>query len=262
MTARRFWVPREPLEQRPQRARFARQAGLEARCPQHHPAAVADAVPGLRRGQTRDLVGHLTRRRIRLAEDPDRLHTGGSYSRTTSSPRRALDRQWMRRNGSPGLYSRTPNSSIPEPARGADTLASSSRACGRAMNEVKRGSTRPISPFAPLRRNRKKPSGSLDSRTQLLATIGPRPSGPIVLRSCQPALGTRPVAACTSAPPMDRTTAPGPWLRRSWPTSARCPPDLLRKLELAAGRFVGAVREVIQPANRPPAGCRPNRGPR
>ena len=40
---------------------------------------------------------------------------GGSYSRTTSSPRRALDRQWMRRSGSPGRYSRTPNSSIPEP---------------------------------------------------------------------------------------------------------------------------------------------------
>ena len=135
---------------------------------------------------------------------------GGSYSRTTSSPRRALDRQWMRRNGSPGLYSRTPNSSIPEPARGADTLASSSRACGRAMNEVKRGSTRPISPFAPLRRNRKKPSGSLDSRTQLLATMAPRPGGQGSVVRPSP----------TSAPARWRR-APAP--RRWSPTGGRDP---------------------------------------
>src|SRR5207247_181750 len=38
---------------------------------------------------------------------------GGSNSRTMSSPRRAVVRQWMRRSGSPGWYGRTPNTSVP-----------------------------------------------------------------------------------------------------------------------------------------------------
>ncbi|OLC13686.1 MAG: hypothetical protein AUH32_07085 [Actinobacteria bacterium 13_1_40CM_66_12] len=135
---------------------------------------------------------------------------GGSNSRTISWPCRALERQWMRRSGSPGRYSRAPNISFPEPARGAAMLASSSLTFCRSANALNRGktATNSKSTFGP--RRRKNPSGSPLSVVHPLAATGPRRSGPSSRNSVQPSFGTRPAAADNSLPPTDPKMRPGP----------------------------------------------------
>ena len=135
---------------------------------------------------------------------------GGSNSRTISWPCRALERQWMRRRGSPGRYSRAPNISFPEPARGAAMLASSSLTFCRSANALNRGktATNSKSTFGP--RRRKNPSGSPLSVVHPLAATGPRRSGPSSRNSVQPSFGTRPAAADNSLPPTDPKMRPGP----------------------------------------------------
>ncbi len=135
---------------------------------------------------------------------------GGSNSRTISSPCLALERQWIRRKGSPGLYSRTPNISVPEPARGAATLASIPRAWGRSASALNRGKTRVSSESLPLPRWVKNPSGSPVSTANPRTPTGPRRSGPSKRVSAQPSLGTRPAAAERSVPPTDPKMRAGP----------------------------------------------------
>ena len=141
---------------------------------------------------------------------PSRWRPGGSYSRATSSPRRALLLQWMRRRESPRRYSRTPKSSLPTPARGAARLASSSRTLVASLRDVKTGSARQTSRPAVTRSSRYRPMWSPVSSVQPSAESGPRATGPASRTAVQPAAGTSPVAADISAPARAPLSLAGP----------------------------------------------------
>ena len=145
------------------------------------------------------------------------LMPGGSYSRTTSSPCRALERQWMRRSESPGRYSRIPNSSLPEPARGAARLVSISRVSRRPASDVNRGRIMAISESDAGRRPTKKPSGSLVWILHPLAATGPRRSAGRASTRDHPPFGTRPVPAEIDLSPTRPSAHTGPRApRRAW----------------------------------------------
>src|SRR6266576_1869922 len=165
---------------------------------------------------------------------------GGSYSRTTSSPRRALERQWMRRSESPGRYSRIPNSSLPEPALGAAALASSSRTWRRPASEANRGSTSATSESEQDRRPRKKPRGSLVPIVQSLAPTGPRLSSLRTFIRVQPFVGTTPVANLTCLPLMRPFTHAGPRA----PPLVRSPTARSRASFSKTGAACGLVRRT------------------
>src|SRR4029077_18233711 len=89
-------VPPQPVEDLPH---VARNQGS-----QRDASTIKNAVPSLRRGDARDwsamaAVGGVGSTTILTVCTP-----GGSYSRTTSSPCLALERQWIRRSESPGRY--------------------------------------------------------------------------------------------------------------------------------------------------------------
>ncbi len=110
---------------------------------------------------------------------------GSANSRTTSSPRRAVDRQWTARRGSPRVCSRTPMISGPEPRR--STRPSSSvepapvTAPERIVGTGGRTSTtsparRPTNGTSPDASARNRPNRSVTVTTTWSAVSSPRGS--------------------------------------------------------------------------------------
>src|SRR5207302_4176747 len=110
----------------------------------------------------------------------------------------------------PGRSDRTPNSSLPEPARGAARLACSSCGSRRMASDVKRGKTSATSESAYGRRPVKKPRGSLVLTLQPVAPTGPRRSSLTIFMRRQPFFGTRPAPNSTRLPLSCPSTLAGP----------------------------------------------------